>query len=50
MHYILNNPALVGMLFLEHLRLTGEVLAISLVIAVPLGVLIARLPVCAGRC
>ena len=44
MHYILNNPALVGMLFLEHLRLTGEVLAISLVIAVPLGVLIARLP------
>ena len=44
MHYIFNNPGLVGMLFLEHLRLTGEVLAISLAIAVPLGVLIARLP------
>jgi osmoprotectant transport system permease protein len=44
MRYIANNPGLVGMLFLEHLRLTGEVLAISLLIAVPLGVLIARLP------
>jgi osmoprotectant transport system permease protein len=44
MHYIVNNPGVVGMLFLEHLRLTGEVLAISLAIAVPLGVLIARLP------
>jgi osmoprotectant transport system permease protein len=44
MHYIVNNPGLVGMLFLEHIRLTGEVLAISLIIAVPLGVLIVRLP------
>jgi osmoprotectant transport system permease protein len=44
MTYIVNNPGLVGMLFLEHLRLTGVVLAISLLIAVPLGVLIARLP------
>ena len=44
MRYIFNNPGLVGMLFFEHLRLTGVVLAISLLIAVPLGVLIARLP------
>jgi len=44
MRYIINNPGLVGMLFFEHLRLTGVVLAISLLIAVPLGVLIARLP------
>jgi osmoprotectant transport system permease protein len=44
MRYIANNPALVGTLFLEHLRLTGVVLAIALLIAVPLGVLIARLP------
>jgi osmoprotectant transport system permease protein len=44
MRYIINNPGLVGMLFLEHLRLTLVVLAISLLFAVPLGVLIARLP------
>ena len=44
MRYIANNPALVGTLFLEHLRLTGVVLTIALSIAVPLGVLIARLP------
>jgi osmoprotectant transport system permease protein len=44
MIYIANHPGLVGMLFLEHLRLTVEVLVISLLIAVPLGVLIARLP------
>ena len=44
MRYIANNPGLVGTLFLEHLRLTAVVLAISLVIAVPLGVLLARLP------
>jgi osmoprotectant transport system permease protein len=44
MSFIANNPGLVWMLFLEHLRLTGEVLAISLLIAVPLGVLIVRLP------
>ncbi len=44
MSFIANNPGLVWMLFLQHLRLTGEVLAISLLIAVPLGVLIVRLP------
>ena len=44
MRYIANNPALVGRLFLEHLRLTGVVLVIALVIALPLGVLIARQP------
>jgi len=48
MSFIINNPGLVGMLFLEHLRLTGVVLVISLVIAIPLGVLIARRPRLSG--
>jgi osmoprotectant transport system permease protein len=44
MRYIANNPGLVGMLFAQHLLLVGEVLAISLLIAVPLGVWMARSP------
>jgi len=42
MDYFINNLATIGMAFSEHLRLTGEVLAISLLIAIPLGVLLAR--------
>jgi ABC-type proline/glycine betaine transport systems, permease component len=42
MNFLLNNLASTGIAFAEHLRLTGEVLAISLVIAIPLGVLLAR--------
>jgi osmoprotectant transport system permease protein len=42
MNFLLNNLASTGISFAEHLRLTGEVLAISLVIAIPLGVLLAR--------
>lgn len=40
--YLASNPALVWRLFVEHLRLTGVALALALLIAVPLGVLIAR--------
>ena len=40
--YLYNNPGPVGRLFLEHLRLTGVALLIALLIAVPLGLLIAR--------
>jgi osmoprotectant transport system permease protein len=43
MSYFLNHLDYVGLLFAQHLRLTVEVLAISLVIAVPLGVLVARI-------
>jgi osmoprotectant transport system permease protein len=42
MDFLLNNLASTGISFAEHLRLTGEVLGISLVIAMPLGVLLAR--------
>jgi osmoprotectant transport system permease protein len=40
--YLYNYPGLVGRLFLEHLWLTGVALLIALLIAVPLGLLIAR--------
>lgn len=43
MRYLINNLPLVAGLFAEHLRLTALSLAIALLIAVPLGVLIARL-------
>ena len=43
MPYLINNLPLVAGLFAEHLRLTALSLAIALLIAVPLGVLIARL-------
>lgn len=42
MEYLLHNPGYVALLFLQHLRLTGEVLGISLLIAIPLGVLLNR--------
>jgi osmoprotectant transport system permease protein len=42
MQYLLNNYPLVLQLFGQHLRLVGEVLAISLFIAVPVGVLVVR--------
>ena len=42
MDYLFNNLASIGMAFAEHLRLTGEALGISLLIAIPLGVLLAR--------
>ncbi len=42
MEYLLNNLPLVGSLFAEHLRLAGISLAFSLLIAIPLGALIAR--------
>ncbi len=42
MSYFIDHIDYVGLLFAQHLRLTVEVLAISLVIAVPLGVLVAR--------
>ncbi len=42
MRYLINNLPLVAGLFAEHLRLTALSLAIALLIAVPLGVLIAR--------
>jgi osmoprotectant transport system permease protein len=43
MSYLFNNFGAVSVLFLQHLRMTVEVLAISLVIALPIGVLIARI-------
>ena len=42
MNYLLNNLPYVGQLFAQHLLITVTVLAIALLIAVPLGVLIAR--------
>lgn len=42
MDYLFNNLASIGTSIAEHLRLTGEVLGISLLIAIPLGVLLAR--------
>ena len=42
MRYLINNFPLVARLFGEHLRLTAISLAIALLIAIPLGVLIAR--------
>ncbi len=44
MSYIFHNSGEVAILFLEHLRLVAIVLAIALLIGIPLGVLIARLP------
>ncbi|HVN54371.1 MAG TPA: ABC transporter permease [Anaerolineaceae bacterium] len=43
MEYLVTHLELVGTLLAEHLRMAGLSLAISLLIAVPLGVLIARL-------
>jgi osmoprotectant transport system permease protein len=43
MGYLFNNLPYVGQLLLEHLRITVEVIGISLLIALPLGVLVARL-------
>ncbi len=42
MGYLLTNWAYVGTLLLQHLWLTGSAMAISVVIALPLGVLLAR--------
>jgi osmoprotectant transport system permease protein len=42
MSYLLNNLSLVAGLFGEHLRLTAIALTIALAIAVPLGLLVAR--------
>ncbi len=42
MDYLLNNLPYVGTLFIQHLQMTLEVLAIGLIIARPLGVLINR--------
>lgn len=42
MSYLFNNFPLVAQLFGEHLRMAGISLVIALVIAVPLGVLVAR--------
>ena len=42
MNYLLNNLPYVGQLFAQHLLITASVLAIALLIAMPLGVLIAR--------
>src|SRR5262245_45677487 len=40
--FLITNLGMVGQLFGQHLRLTGIALAISLVIAIPLGWLISR--------
>jgi osmoprotectant transport system permease protein len=40
--FLIDNPGMVGRLFGEHLQLAGISLAISLVIAIPLGWLISR--------
>lgn len=42
MNYLINNLGYVGQLFLQHLQLTLVVVGISVVIAVPLGVLAVR--------
>lgn len=42
MSYLFNNLPYVSQLFAQHLLITASVLAIALLIAVPLGVLIAR--------
>lgn len=42
MSYLVHNLPLVGRLLLEHLRMTALSLGLALVIALPLGVLIAR--------
>ena len=43
MTYLFNNLGYVGQLLLEHLRITAEVIGIALVIALPIGVLAARI-------
>ncbi len=43
MGYLFNNLAYVGQLLGEHLRITAEVIAIALLIALPTGVLVARI-------
>ncbi len=44
MDYILNNPDVILSLGLQHLAITGAALGIAIVIALPLGYLIYRLP------
>ena len=43
MSYIINNFSLVSQLFGEHLRLTGISLGLALMVAMPLGLLLARI-------
>ncbi len=43
MSYLVDNLGYVSMLFAQHLRLTLETLVIALVIAIPVGVLVARI-------
>ncbi len=42
MSYLLQNPAIVGKLLLQHLQMTGLSLLIAVLIALPLGLLITR--------
>src|SRR5688500_11930319 len=44
MRYLLENPGLILVLFVQHLRLTLISLGLALLIALPLGVLAARDP------
>jgi len=44
MDYLLNNPAIVWELLLQHLRIMASALAIALAVALPLGILISRYP------
>jgi osmoprotectant transport system permease protein len=44
MTYLLSNPDAVWRRFVEHLALTATALALALLIALPLGLLIARIP------
>jgi osmoprotectant transport system permease protein len=48
MRYLIDNWQEVGELLLEHLWLTGSALGMALLIALPLGVLLARLPLLRG--
>ncbi len=44
MDYLLNNPAIVWELLLQHLRIMASALAIALAVALPLGILISHYP------
>jgi len=44
MTYLLNNPAIVWNLLLEHLTMTGLTLILAVLVAVPIVLLITRLP------
>jgi len=48
MSYLVNNLGYVGQLFLQHLQLTLVVVGISVMIAVPLGVLAVRVKALQG--